>query len=221
MVVGEAVAAARRLSDVALAALPGPPPLDGYVVHVEHLEEAMGRTLDAGDLRAVRQAWQAQGAGGARAARLQLEASGFLCGAAVALAARVVGAKDMRGRGGETRTHLFVDEGFYGGLSAAQPAGSVLRLAAPAPREGGRRLLGAGAPEGAGAGAAVVWGPTCDSIDVVEPAAGLRDGDVRDGWLSWQDVGASGCYTARSAFNGIAPAGLRYMCGDAADPAAP
>lgn len=55
-----------------------------------------------------------------------------------------------------------------------------------------------------------VWGPTCDSIDCVQPRASLPTGLLRVGdWLRWERMGA---YTicAASQFNGFRRSEVRY-----------
>ena len=177
-------------------------PTDGFLLHLERVEEACGTPLDSIAMDSARRAWR-QGVQGFRT--LQIEASGFLCGAAVALAARVVGHKVVGKAGEGTATHVFIDEGFYGGLSAAQPPTSVLRIAVP-----GGRLLEDGASESARTGAGVVWGPTCDSMDVVLEAVEINERQLEEGWLHWHHVGATGCHAARSRFNGFGKTGQRY-----------
>lgn len=59
-----------------------------------------------------------------------------------------------------------------------------------------------------------VWGPTCDSIDCVQPLASLPTELLKVGdWLRWKNMGA---YTicAASQFNGFRRSEVRYTVGD-------
>lgn len=92
---------------------------------------------------------------------------------------------------------LYINDGIYGALSDA----GVLRFRFPT------RLIHAGRSEGAPDEPFGFFGPSCDSLDVMDGPF-LIPGDVKEG--DWIEIGQLGAYgiCLRTAFNGFDRAGL-------------
>lgn len=108
-----------------------------------------------------------------------------LCADAFSLIARVKAVRDG--------THVFLNDGVYGGLSELPVVGNLDRLEVLSPE---------GVPRGGDVSGRVIFGPTCDSVDRL-PGELLMAADVQEGdYIVFNGAGAYSVVT-NTRFNGF------------------
>ncbi|XP_041975681.1 ornithine decarboxylase 1-like [Aricia agestis] len=130
-----------------------------------------------------------------RDVRVIAEPGRYFAAAAYTLAAAVHATREVRGPAGEPHTMYFINDGVYGSFNCVLYDHAAVRC----------EPLTAGGE----ARACSVWGPSCDGLDCVLPAAALPPLAAGD-WLVFPDMGA---YTIpiASPFNGFPVPTVRHF----------